>query len=254
MAEVWTSSCCNPLELPNHSWTSKKNLRLVTKWMCEKATKILMGSKICDSCRKKLTKISAPISDFDDNQESDVSESNDEAEEDAYVDEPLSAINSCLSEIGETPIRKKKLHQAKYPEQKVEKITAAMKKGMLCDEQTVDQDGDEMIQKLIQKFLTTNSRSEKLQILTVLPKSWPLAKVEREFGVSKYTAMKAKDLVREKGILATPDSKPGHTLAPKTAELVLAFYNSDEVSRIMPGKKDFVSVKENGHRFQVRKD
>ena len=69
---------------------------------------------------------------------------------------------------------------------------------MLCDEQTVDQDGGEMIQQLKQKFLTTNSRSEKLQILTVLPKSWPLAKVEREFGVSKYTAMKAKDLVREK--------------------------------------------------------
>ena len=55
-----------------------------------------------------------------------------------------------------------------------------MKKVMLCDEQTVDQDGGEMIQQLKQKFLTTNSRSEKLQILTVLPKSWPLAKVERE--------------------------------------------------------------------------
>ena len=65
--------------------------------------------------------------------------------------------------------------------------------------------------------------------------------------------MKAKNLVRVKGILATPDSKPGHALAPKTAELVLAFYNSDEVSRIMPGKKDFVSVKQNGHRFQVLK-
>ena len=51
---------------------------------------------------------------------------------------------------------------------------------MLCDEQTVDQDGGEMIQQLKQKFLTTNSRSEKLQILTVLPKSWPHAKVERE--------------------------------------------------------------------------
>ena len=55
-----------------------------------------------------------------------------------------------------------------------------MKKVMLCDEQTVDQDGGEMIQQLKQKFLTTNSRSEKLQILTVLLKSWPLVKVERE--------------------------------------------------------------------------
>ena len=204
MAEVWTSSCCNPLELPNHSWTSKKNLRPVTKWMCEKATKILMGSKISDSCRKKLTKVSAPISDFDDNQESDVSESNDEAEEDAYVDKPLSAINSCLSEIGETPIRKKKLHQAKYPEQKVEIITAAMKKVMLCDEQTVDQDGDEMIQQLKQKFLTTNSRSEKLQILTVPPKSWPLAIVEREFGVSQLYSYESKRSCSRKRYFSYP--------------------------------------------------
>ena len=96
-------------------------------------------------------------------------ESNDEAEEDAYVDEPLSAINSCLSEIGETPIRKKKLHQTKYPEQKVEKITAAMKKVMLCDEQTVDQDGGEMIQQLKQKFLTTNSRNMKPWISALPP-------------------------------------------------------------------------------------
>jgi len=48
-------------------------------------------------------------------------------------------------------------------------------------------------------------------------------------------ATKAKELVQEKGILATPDVK-----------LVHVIYKSDEVSRIMPGKKDFVSVQQNG--------
>ena len=63
----------------------------------------------------------------------------------------------------------------------------------------------------------------------------------------------SKKSCSSKRYFSNPDSKPGHALAPKTAELVLAFYNCDEVSRIMPGKKDFVSVKQNGHRFQVLK-
>ena len=52
----------------------------------------------------------------------------------------------------------------------------------------------------------------------------------------------------KKGILATPNRKLGHPLAPKTADLVCGFYESDDVSRIMPGKKDFVSVKQSEQR------
>ena len=44
-----------------------------------------------------------------------------------------------------------------------------MKKVMLCDEQTVDQDGGEMIQQLKQKFLTTNSRNMKPWISALTP-------------------------------------------------------------------------------------
>lgn len=246
---VWTSSCCNPLELPSHSGI-KKNLRPVTKWMCKKVPKILMGSKVCDSCRKKLKELP-------DIPQSEVIDSDHTAEaDDDYVVEPLFAINHCLTEIGETPIVKKKLRHSKYPEKKIEKITAAVKKAMLFDEQVgknPDSVGSEMIDQLKDKFLKTESRSEKLQVLTVLPKSWSLARVQQEFGVSKYTAMKAKELVQEKGILATPDPKPGHSLAPNTVELVHGFYNSDEVSRVMPGMKDFVSVKENGQRVHKQK-
>ena len=37
---------------------STSGLRLVTKWMCEKAS-ILSGERICDDCRKILGKIMA---------------------------------------------------------------------------------------------------------------------------------------------------------------------------------------------------
>ena len=47
----------------------------------------------------------------------------------------------------------------------------------------------------------------------------------------------AKYLVREKGVFATPNQKLGHPIAPKTADLVCGFYQSNDVSRIMPGKK-----------------
>ena len=66
-------------------------------------------------------------------------------------------------------------------------------------------------------------------------------------------AQKAKDLVKEKGILTTPNPKLGHPLAPKTADLVCGFYESDDVSRIMPGKKDFASVKQGEQRVHIQK-
>ena len=62
-----------------------------------------------------------------------------------------------------------------------------------------------------------------------------------------------KLLVKEKGILSLPDPKPGHSLPQETADLVVAFYESDESSRMMPGKKDFMSVKDAGGRRHIQK-
>ena len=64
-------------------------------------------------------------------------------------------------------------------------------------------------------------------------------------------ARKAKDLVKEKGVLATPNPKLGRPLAPETADLVRNFCESDDVSRIIPGKKDFVSVKQGEQRVHI---
>ena len=61
----------------------------------------------------------------------------------------------------------------------------------------------EMITQLKDKFNKTESRSEKLIILTVLNRSWTLTNIIEEFEVSDYMARQAKTLVREKGNLSS---------------------------------------------------
>ena len=56
----------------------------------------------------------------------------------------------------------------------------------------------EVIQQLKEKFATTSARSEKVKILTVLPYSWSLSMIEKEFSVSDYMARQAKRLVAER--------------------------------------------------------
>ena len=51
----------------------------------------------------------------------------------------------------------------------------------------------------------------------------------------------ARQLVKQKGILSTPNPRTGHGLAVETLDVVQRFYESDEVSRVMPSRKDFVS-------------
>lgn len=113
----------------------------------------------------------------------------------------------------------------------------------------------EIINQLKEKFQTSTNRSERVQMLTVLPKSWGTKRIEREFvGATNFMVRKAKQLVKEKGIMSTPNPKPGKILEAGTVNLVREFYESDNVSRIMPGKKDFVSVRQiDGSRVHVQK-
>ena len=240
-------SCSNPFDIPGHSSSSrKKNLRSVTAWMCERAPQLSIGSKICDTCRKKLSEEPPVLIP-----ESASSSSDKETEAYTQTSEAVFSLNQCLAEIGETPYSQIKARGKNYPKQKVKKITEAMKHVVIGGE--VTDDGSEMIHQLKEKFQSTTKRSEQLQIITVLPKSWSLIKIQQEFSVSSYMARKSKELVKEKGVLSLPSPKPGPSLLPETVNIVHMFYESDDISRIMPGKKDFVLVRKEGKRLHVQK-
>ena len=83
--------------------------------------------------------------------------------------------------------------------------------------------------------------------LELTPESWSLRKTVKEFKVSKTTAQKARILREEKGILAIPQPVIGKRLREKTVNGVLEFYQNDEYSRQLPGKKDCISIGKNVH-------
>ena len=111
----WRSTCCNPFKISGH--TAKRSaLRSVTNWMCEKHSQVQRGSKICDTCRKKLAKLSeAPTLDLECDvsplTQSDLSDSEVIEEEEC---DSLYLVNQCLEDLDETPITKRKLRTKKY--------------------------------------------------------------------------------------------------------------------------------------------
>jgi hypothetical protein len=52
----------------------------------------------------------------------------------------------------------------------------------------------------------------------------------------------AQQLVKEYGILASPSLKPGRSQDPEVAYTVEKFYCNESVSKVMPGRKDYVAV------------
>ena len=75
-----------------------------------------------------------------------------------------------------------------------------------------------------------------------------------EFGASDRQARMAKKLVSDHGILTLPNPKKGKTLDPKTEALVIEFYQRDDMSRQMPGIKDWVSVRIDEKKVQMQKN
>lgn len=62
---------------------------------------------------------------------------------------------------------------------------------------------------------------------------------------------KVKELVKDKGILSSSNVKHEKFLGKMTVELVKNFYYSDDISRSMPGKRDFVIIVIDGEKSQV---
>ena len=261
-SKEWRNYCCNPFNKVKHNVRKKSQLRTVTKSIRQKFPSILPGDKVCHSCRKKLTTMREVPQEHAEEllQHSDSLPETDPSSESTLpspgspvkqfvVEESRERANKYLVGIGITPITTRKLQTKKYQKKKLETITKMLQTAGI-DEATSD-DG-EIVAQLKEKFCTSN-RSEKTQILTVLPQSWSIRKIETEFGASNFMVRKAKALVAQSGILTTPNPKPGRSLTQITQQLVVNFYESDENSRLMPGKKDCVSVQTPQGRVTMQK-
>lgn len=117
--------------------------------------------------------------------------------------------------LNQSPIPKKKLKQTNWIDDKVKTVSINIKKSLqpfptesIADKNQRDLNSIiENIKETVHREETT--RSEKLQLLTILPKDWPVEKVCRELGVTKHLATKAKELAVSSGVFATPSEKLG---------------------------------------------
>lgn len=99
------------------------------------------------------------------------------------------------------------------------KIEGAIKRKIFNLTDTSDNDSSsegEVIAQLKGTFHMTGRKSQKVQIFTIIPKSWSIMKIQQQFKASNYMVPTAKKLVAEKGIL----SNPGKVLPLATAEMV----------------------------------
>ena len=110
-------------------------------------------------------------------------------------------------------------------------------------------DRDKLTEQMREKLtLGSTTCEEKINILTLTPQSWSIVKAASFFGVSEYLIRQARELKKSCGILGSPDKYRGKPLPASTTERVQLFFEDDAHSRLMPGKKDFISIKKNVHK------
>ncbi|KYQ54441.1 hypothetical protein ALC60_06673 [Trachymyrmex zeteki] len=110
-----------------------------------------------------------------------------------------------------------------------------------------------MLSDLKEKFATLEKNDLlRLKILTITPKSWSVKKLSEEFHCSWKFAKKAKDLRETGGIFAETTARNGKFLPTSYVQKIVDFYESDTNSRVIPGMKDVISVKNEDGRCLKR--
>ena len=112
--------------------------------------------------------------------------------------------------------------------------------------------GDIVINQMKENF-SSMDKKDQYRVLTVMPRESTVEFLKKTFMITDHQARRAKAIQAEKGIFSTPNPKPGHRIPEETIVKVKLFYESDSVSRQMPGKKDSVSMLVNGVKQQVQK-
>jgi hypothetical protein len=168
----------------------------------------------------------------------------------------LKKINEILPEIGMSPIYASKLRaRQQHQQQKFIKLAAIVPSTSSSlipgIEPLVNQSMenekkaylyDEFMMQLKSKFKQLEKNCDKIQLLTTLPMSLTIQQIQQEFNTTAHLVCRAKSIQRTNGPLSLPVPKAGKRISDALKQSVIDYYNEDEVSRIMPGKNDCVTI------------
>lgn len=268
--------CCNPFNHEGHNYY--QYLRNITDDIIEKAKSLnyeieKSADGICQSCHSTLYEKSRKRKADDDLGESSTarrptgesstaqaqtdfqykSESENSGDElleefnlDDFDDDDRKdikeATNALLVELKLPMIEGDEFRSAKNQTKVLNELNKRLR--LLLFTKVSDEDENhQIIEQLKEKMDQTTLRDTKIKILSVLPKEWSAQKIQKIFGenVTIHMINKTKELVAKNGILCGTSKKIGSkTIEESTVKNVVTFYNSDDISRYTPGRRDYV--------------
>lgn len=238
MSAIKFNICFNPFGL-KHKKRKISDLRPVPEWIRKLYANVDINAKICSSCRIKML--------CKKNKNEHVIK---EHGEEVFVpkEEALKALNKFLELIGEPKILIKSENFESYIRYKVDNMKKSiLKKVFGFDEIEKENMNSEcnLINVIKEVHDENEEKSVKAACVKILSTKYSNNKICDELPTSSmYFIKKAKktsNLVAE-NIINTNSSENVH-------EMVKNFYCDDEYSRVMPGKKDYKSVKVNYYIF-----
>ena len=208
------------------------------------------GQKLCKRCKETAKEnMKAAKNDCENNKDD---------QDSSYLSKDFdrSRFNSSAKALGFVPIKPVgKPDAVSYAQNKAKRMKAGLNERLVnvmeisneeLNESSLNDCSNckdlERLSVLIKEKLEISSPRDQIKILTLTPESWSIKKTVQEFGVTEYKVKCARELKKERGILAEPKQKVGKALSGDVSEIVSNFYQQDEYSRCCPGMKDFVSV------------
>ncbi|XP_034253085.1 uncharacterized protein LOC117652350 [Thrips palmi] len=263
---VITDRCCNPLK--NHRKGSESVTNLNDIRICgvlrarEKNIFLKYGEKYCSKCRLEIMELpnnnqqsqetSTPV--MSQGSSVGLTEVASPAIRQIQMIELKKALQSIgvvsASSVGDLKHSKQgrinaaKRHiedAAEVAKNKVCLSLALAKEDVVTDnEQSAQHFLDLMVE--VKLRLPNASKSQKYQLLSLWPPSMPRREGAEFFNVSRTLLNAAMDLREEKGLLATPSFQRSALVSEETRSAAVNFYLDDRNSKVLPGRRDVVSL------------
>ncbi|KAJ8676617.1 hypothetical protein QAD02_012404 [Eretmocerus hayati] len=228
---------------------SEADLRPIPEQELWKLPELVDSALICSKCRKRLQIYQPPSLD------------NELGESEPFSDKPSSQgstvefVDEDISMdvyLGVSPVTRKRSYNESYMGSKLSEFQEAVRKKFKSQygiEPATETDKNvedyrEIIQNLKNDIRHSDQRSQKTQLLSLLPHSWSRQKIVEEFGVTDHSVKNSKLLRKKRGTAddAEENVRGRPSLDPSIKDKIVQFYLNDENSRQMPGKSDCKSV------------
>ena len=230
------------------------------------------GKKLCKQCFSRITHdleaAKLAVTDTTETEPEYVPGESSQSESETIPESERSRsdLNNSLEEIGVSPLKlhavssgskvkegKRKLKRiAEKQSERNENVRKKIAKVLDVEESKLNcfnksEEYDRIVDLLSNKLSTTRDKRVKVQLLTLAPRSETVSFVAKQFATTNYLVKKSRAVFDEKGVLGMPDKYHGHGLSDEVKEIVREFYQRDEYSRTMPGRKDSISISRNVH-------